>query len=414
MKIRLRVPVEREVEPSEALSLAAGGGAQPFSGRLIDFCAALSEALLADAEARRYPELQALGFWLRRSQLLSLKESFSGLAEQGLIAVPRGLVFHVPPSNVDALFVYSWAFSFLAGNASVVRLSPRPSRPTDILCRLLGAQFRRDPFQALSRGALVVSYGHEDEPTAVFSAACDLRVLWGGDEAVARLRAFPLKPRARDLTFPDRWSFCLLDAGRVLALDDAALASLAGDFFNDAFWYDQRACASPRLVVWRGAPPERDRASARFFSRLRETITEKGARFETGAVLGKLAFAYESALAAPVVAQKNFGNELTLLRVRGLEGLPREHCGAGLLFEAGVESLEEAAGFVSEKDQTMTHFGLSAEELRAFAGSLNGRGLDRLVPVGRALAFDRYWDGCDLAREMMRLVRVEGGREEGR
>ncbi|MFC6804089.1 acyl-CoA reductase [Deinococcus caeni] len=43
--------------------------------------------------------------------------------------MPRGLVFHVPPANVDTIFIYSWLMSVLAGNRNVIRLSSRePTR----------------------------------------------------------------------------------------------------------------------------------------------------------------------------------------------------------------------------------------------------------------------------------------------
>jgi len=34
----------------------------------------------------------------------------------------------------------------------------------------------------------------------------------------------------------------------------------------------------------------------------------------------------------------------------------------------------------------------------------NGRGVDRMVPIGDALAFDDVWDGFDLLGEFSRLV----------
>ena len=34
-------------------------------------------------------------------------------------------------------------------------------------------------------------------------------------------------------------------------------------------------------------------------------------------------------------------------------------------------------------------------------------GIDRIVPMGKALTFNRYWDGYDLLAEMIRHVYVE-------
>jgi hypothetical protein len=375
---------------------------------LVDFCAALSQALLADAQARHYPELQALGFWLRKSQILQLKAEFEKLKTKGAELVPRGLVFHIPPANVDTMFIYSWLFSHLAGNASLIRLSSRQSPLADILCRVLNTTLREKRFRSIRPTLTIVSYGHEEEPTAAFSKLCDLRVIWGGDETVERIRAFPLKPRARDLTFPDRYSFCVMDARRFLKLSEPAAKKAILSFYNDAYWYDQRACSSPRLVVWRGSRSLAAKAGERLFSGLDALLRQRGPRFETGAVLKKLAFAHEAVLDAPVSGYRAFSNELSVLPLSNLKKLGREHCGAGLFFSACVSDLKELIPFVRDQDQTMTHFGFTPKELHSLVCELNGQGLSRVVPLGQALAFNRFWDGYDLLREMTQQVFIQG------
>jgi hypothetical protein len=61
---------------------------------------------------------------------------------------------------------------------------------------------------------------------------------------------------------------------------------------------------------------------------------------------------------------------------------------------------------VDRGDQTLSHFGFDPGEPSALAAELNGRGVDRIVPVGQALAFGRFWDGVDLLEEMVRRVHV--------
>jgi hypothetical protein len=61
---------------------------------------------------------------------------------------------------------------------------------------------------------------------------------------------------------------------------------------------------------------------------------------------------------------------------------------------------------VSRRDQTMTHFGFTRDELMELAHALAGRGVDRMVPFGDALSFHRVWDGMDVAAEFTRLVTV--------
>ena len=68
---------------------------RPFDRRVIDFCAQFSTALFRDSEARRYPEIQALAYWMRRSELLRMADGFASLEDSSVVLAPRGLVFHV-------------------------------------------------------------------------------------------------------------------------------------------------------------------------------------------------------------------------------------------------------------------------------------------------------------------------------
>ena len=68
-----------------------------------------------------------------------------------------------------------------------------------------------------------------------------------------------------------------------------------------------------------------------------------------------------------------------------------------------------APGIFSDENriaQTVSHFGFTKDELTGFASALGGRGVDRIVPFGSALAFSAIWDGYDLLAEFSRLVNV--------
>jgi hypothetical protein len=89
--------------------------------------------------------------------------------------------------------------------------------------------------------------------------------------------------------------------------------------------------------------------------------------------------------------------------------LDKDVCGGGLFRHLPIGQLSEVLGFVDEGDQTVTHWGLDRESLREFAAQAGSRGLDRLVPIGQALAFDVVWDGFHLIDDMLRRVRVQAG-----
>jgi hypothetical protein len=380
---------------------------RPFSEELLDFCGRFAAALGRDAPARRFPELTALAFWMRRAELSTLARGFDELQNEDLIRVPRGLVLHIPPANVDVMFVYSWFLSLLCGNRNIVRLSPSHGEPAAILCRILENVMAASSHPALRGGNALISYGHESEINTALSAACDTRVLWGGDDSVKAFRQSLLSPRASEIVFGDRFSFSVLRADAVLGLEETALSALAGRFFNDAFWFHQLGCSSPRLIVWCGSEGACRSAGDRLFPQLLAVAAEKGYSLAPSARMLRFTFECEAAIDRPIIGHRNFGSTFTCLRVSTLEGFDRRHCGAGLFFEYYATDLRDLGVLLEPKDQTLTHFGFTREELRAAALGWNGQGVDRLVPVGSGLKFTRHWDGMDLLEQLTRCVTIE-------
>jgi hypothetical protein len=95
---------------------------------------------------------------------------------------------------------------------------------------------------------------------------------------------------------------------------------------------------------------------------------------------------------------------LTVLTLASLTGFDRSHPGGGIFFEAYLDSLAALGPVLERKDQTLAAFGFDDTELRSFIHGLNGRAIDRVVPIGQALQFGRFWDGRDLLLEFCRHI----------
>ena len=116
-------------------------------------------------------------------------------------------------------------------------------------------------------------------------------------------------------------------------------------------------------------------------------------------------FSCESILDFPVSSYRRTRG-VTVLTLDSLTSYPRDHSGGGLFFSARVDRLGDLAPVLSRKDQTLTYFGFDLNELKEFALSLTGKAIDRMVPIGQALQFSRFWDGKDLLREFCRFVHI--------
>lgn len=394
-----------EVEPVlEPLTSISAPSLAPFAAEAIDYCDAVARAILRSPSARSHPALVALAYWMRKASVTRLASQFAALETEETMLAPRGLVFHVPPTNVDTMFVYSLVVSLLVGNRNVVRISPKRSEQMELLCAILEQPLNDASFANIARMTRIVSYGHEPEISTPLSLAADVRVIWGGDETIRAIRSLPAKPSCKDLAFADRYSFAAIDASAYLTAAEGARRALAQQLFNDAYWFDQMACSSPRLVVWTGEPWEIDQASPDLWSLVEEQIEEHRYSLPTGVVTAKLGFLYGTAIDRRVEHCRQHSNELSVLRLADLSDFDRTHPGAGTFFEASVRSLLDLTAFVTRKDQTLTVFGQPEETVRAFVRATNGRGIDRIVPVGEALTFGRFWDGYDLLQELTRRI----------
>jgi hypothetical protein len=418
--MELRFPAGPSASVDEVL---ASVRSEPAGGRLVvgdprigDFLAAFARRLLAPSLARRFPELGSLGFFLRRNEIVravarmqAAPDGAPGGGPEGqgagnVYVFPRGLVFHVPPANVDTIFVYSWALSALAGNANVVRISARStggaaSAVLDALNETLG-----DADPVVAQTQRMVTYGHDDAVTAALSAACDLRVIWGGDRAVTEIRRHPLSPAARDLTFPDRASFAALSVAGWQRSSTSERRTAVEAFANDAYWFDQAACASPRALFLVGSTVDAEPVREEFLSGVAAVVQERSWGVDAAMAVEKRVSTYGVAAEGAASRIAFTGNAVATLDLVSPADVPRRWLGAGTFPIAVIPSLVDLVPIVTRKDQTFSHFGFAREELAEFALALGGRGIDRIVPFGSALTFSASWDGYDLTREFTRLT----------
>jgi len=87
-----------------------------------------------------------------------------------------------------------------------------------------------------------------------------------------------------------------------------------------------------------------------------------------------------------------------------LAALDKTTCSGGLLRHVTVAALDDVVPFIDAGDQTLAHAGFDAQTLEAFARRAGARGLDRVVPIGEALAFEPTWDGFDVLADVTRVV----------
>jgi hypothetical protein len=386
------------VERVEAMTFA---GRSPMSEESVSLLAAISKAILASPFARSQPQYVALGYWLRPAALERMCQSLrSRMTQDHNILVPRGIALHLPPTNVDTIFVYSWAMSVLAGNCNIVRLPSEVDAGTGWLAEMIAeviakaGEDKRQLFCQLLQNSGVI----ED-----ISAHCDLRMIWGGDAKVKSVSQTPIRPDGLSIGFPDRKSLAIIKSEAYHNADDATRDALAGKFFNDVYWFNQMGCGSPRIVYWIGEPKE---LVEDFYARLNRQIIVKAHKTETGVVIEKFTLLNDMLAVGTAQSAKAYSNALHIVETDQPELSSEKSRGGGILSHTVVHSITDIAVNVTRKVQTIGHFGFDDFELRLLAHAIINRGGYRIVPIGQALQFDIIWDGLELLRHMTRQISI--------
>lgn len=381
---------------------------QPFDVRAVAFVRRFSQRLLTSNGIRQHPELAALGHWFRGANLQQLAQKYP-TDNSDVLLLGRGLAFHVAPSNVDSVFMYSWLLSLLAGNVNIVRISQKVSPAQTFLIKVLAQTLAENVGEPIQGRIVLMTYPHDDLITTEISNACHTRVVWGGDETVRKLRSIPLRPTANEICFPDRFSACAIAAEALVALDEHAFLQLIGGFYNDAFWFAQQACSSPRLLAWIGMPEHIDAARKRFWLALENELVRRQPENSEAMSIARVAATFEyagAALARPDHSSRLFLSQpMRLTLEQSLDDTTKSlHCGNGFFLEMRLQKLVDFAYQMSDKEQTLAVYGFTREQLKTFVLALPARALDRITPIGESLSFARTWDGQDLVTAFSRQL----------
>lgn len=374
-------------------------GRLPLSEESVALLATISKAILASPFARSQPQYVALGYWLRPAALERMCQSLrSRMAQDHNILVPRGIALHLPPTNVDTIFVYSWAISVLAGNCNIVRLPSEVDAGTGWLAEMIAeviakaGEDKRQLFCQLPQNSGVI----ED-----ISAHCDLRMIWGGDAKVKSVSRVSIRPDGLSIGFPDRKSLAVIKSDAYRSAEESERDALSAKFFNDVYWFNQMGCGSPRIIYWVGEPEE---LVDDFYSRLDRQVALKVHKTETGIAIEKFAFLNDMLAAGVAQSAKAYSNALHVIETDQPIASFEKSGGGGMLAQTVVASIADIAPDVTRKIQTIGYFGFNETELRALAHTIASRGGYRIVPIGQALQFDIIWDGIDLIQQLTRTI----------
>jgi len=361
---------------------------------------------------REIPGVAFLRLWLRRGTLepillreLGPESLENGWREDGrarLRAFPLGVVGHWPAGNIEIQPILSLTCALLGGNSCVVRV---PSGLVDRTRLVMERLQDVDRNAVLTDRIFLASFDHSRaDLQEAMAKSVDGAMIWGGEEAVSRVRALPFPHWARVLVFGPRLSVAAMDAG--VWGDRSQRRSWCQRIARDVWQFDQQACSSPQtLFLEHGTGCD----AAEFVEDLKIAFQEENRahpRLEIEpALTSAICQARASWLLDDVANRASFpqSTDWTILQGKGID-IPEPTQGRTLSVLLADDLLEAVGKF----DGTVQTLGLAlkaAYREGVLAEAAGRRGVDRVVRLGQMHVFGSPWDGTDLVRPLVRMVR---------
>ena len=365
---------------------------------VLSFCQALSADILKDKQARQFPDVVTFGYFCRNANIKKVLQKMQNIENRR----GWGLVVHIASSNIPVNFAFSFLMGFLTGNVNYVRVPSTFFPQIDIIVAAIDRVIKQKSFAKLARRMFFFRCERDSKILVQLVHKCDGLVVWGGDETVEKFQSLKKKPRVVELHFPNRVSSLLMDAKAVANCDAVVFAKLLNDFFNDTFLVHQNACSSPNVVYWLGEPKTIARAQERFWSNFEtalhdKTVSQLGMAIEKRLDLLRMIQSFDRSLKV-----KEYGPHIWLLEG---EYLSMERLRFGNFLQINIQNSSQLAHYIRPNEQTLTYFGVAPMDLYKEVLA-NGKSVDRIVPVGKALAIGMHWDGKNVLNLLSREIEI--------
>jgi hypothetical protein len=373
------------------------------------------ESWAKSLDARDLDEIPGIVFlrmWLRRGTLepivtreLGSNSLDGGWTEYGRAqckAFPLGVIGHWPAGNVEIQPILSMTCALLGGNAALVRI---PKGLVELTRVLMDRLVQSDPDERLTRRIFMAAFEHDRRDLQeAMARVVDGAMIWGGQEAVLQVRSLPFPHWARLAVFGPRISVAAMDAGTWSNPNEQKAWCLR--MARDVWQFDQQACSSPQVLY---LEKHSGQSTAEFLANLQRAFENENKAHPRQAIPAALTSTISRARASWLLEDPSrravfpIGPDWTILVGSGSD-LPQPVQGKTLAV-LEVDDLRDAISKLDGNVQTLGLGMADAKKENEIAMLAGQRGVDRIVKLGRMHTFVPPWDGVDLIRPMVRVVR---------
>ena len=376
---------------------------EPFNNILCDFFDCLSKQIFKEKTKFENTDILTLGFWLRRKNIIQFKEKFI----DDEFKLPVGIVFHITPNNVPINFAYSLFFGLITGNTNIVKVPSKNYFQIEYLCKIIKNLLKIKKFQSLSPMINILKYNNNDKITEEISNISDARLIWGGDQTIKNLKKIPTPSKCIDITFPDRYSFSIINLNSLQNLNVSEFKNIIKKFYTDNYTFDQNACNSVHLVFWYGKKRD-DEIINKFWLELKKYVDGKIDYPDTVSTEKFNLLCKDLIKFGNIKKLDKFSKQLHVISLNRLNTNNEMQRGKwGYFYQYFSKDMNILKKIINEKYQTLSYFGFETKQLKNFIKKNQIKGIDRIVPLGRSMEMSYLWDGYNLFKALTRIIDIK-------
>lgn len=329
-------------------------------------------------------------------------DTFCDLGDKKFLfhAQPRGLVVQWLAGNVPIIGLFSILTCTITKNVCIAKASSKGYRDLIYLLQTLSQVKTKkiDGRKLLETIAVVLINKSNTDAHEMLSMYADVRVAWGGEEAIGTIESLRKGPYCEDIIFGPKYSYAVVDCDSLKK--DAS--SVARNLAIDISVFDQYACSSPHTVFVQ----ENDRVKAVDFARelakqlefINSKLLPKG-NIDPAKAYEIIGLRSEYAITGKVFCSKSTDWTVVFTKEKGLA----RGSFSRVIFVKPLNDLAEIESFNNRQKQTLG-VAMSKKNKDRLLDDITFKGIDRCPDLGHMTFYESPWDGMFVFDRLVRWV----------
>ena len=309
---------------------------------------------------------------------------------------PRGVAVHWIAGNVDELGIFSIIQALITKNVSLIKAPSNYENLVDLVNLLKRTKTEKLSGEDLVKTISIIYLERDDEKNQkLISEGADVRIIWGGLDAVSSIISIPKKPFCEDIVFGPKYSYVILDE------EATSKSDLALKLAFDISMFDQNACSSPHTIFIETKNKEILNSFGEKLSiamdKVNKLIPKKSISESKAMEIHEIRS--ENEFSGTVFSSKDTSWTVVISENDKLE----KPCFSRVVFVKSISNATNLSTFNNKKIQTIGIV-MNREKRLKLIDTLSLHGGDRSPTIGDMSTYENPWDGMFVMDRLVRWV----------